>query len=131
MNKITDFLFMKNILFTYFLLLSALCFAQKISIKQFNHYDFEKITPLMSYLSSEIPKKYEENDKTTKYDNLFRINTVGKNYSIALSQIDSVRNVYMKSIFPCVYIRISYCNILVGITKMVFTLQIGTIMYSI
>lgn len=97
MNKITDFLFMKNILFTYFLLLSALCFAQKISIKQFNHYDFEKITPLMSYLSSEIPKKYEENDKTTKYDNLFRINTVGKNYSIALSQIDSVRNVYMKS----------------------------------
>ncbi|WP_228411975.1 CocE/NonD family hydrolase [Chryseobacterium sp. KLBC 52] len=51
----------------------------------------------MSYLSSEIQKKYEEKDKAAKYDNLFRVNMAGKNYDVALSQLDSVRSVYKKS----------------------------------
>jgi predicted acyl esterase len=53
--------------------------------------------PLMSYLTSEIEKKYNEGDKATKYDNLFRVNIVAGNYELALNQIDSVRSVYLKS----------------------------------
>ena len=46
---------------------------------------------------SEIEKKYNEGDKATKYDNLFRVNIVAGNYELALNQIDSVRSVYLKS----------------------------------
>lgn len=66
-------------------------------MKQFTEYNIENITPLMSYLTSEIQKKYNEEDKATKYDNLFRINIVAQNYEVALNQIDSVRSVYMKN----------------------------------
>ena len=51
----------------------------------------------MSYISSEIQKKYKEEDKVTKYDNLFRVNIVAGNYELALNQIDSVRSVYMST----------------------------------
>lgn len=81
----------------FFLLFFNFLFSQKISINQFHQYDFEKVTPLMSYLSSEIQKKYKEEDKATKYDNLFRVNIVAGNYELALNQIDSVRSVYMST----------------------------------
>ncbi|WP_426477205.1 CocE/NonD family hydrolase [Chryseobacterium sp. CBSDS_008] len=88
---------MRYILILPFLLLFNTILSQKISIKQFNEYNIENLQPLISYLSTEIQKKYKEKDKAVKYDNLFRVNLAGQNYVIALNQIDSVRNVYKKS----------------------------------
>ena len=88
---------MKDLLILFYFFLSINFFSQKIYVKQFTEYNIENITPLMSYLTSEIQKKYNEEDKATKYDNLFRINIVAQNYEVALNQIDSVRSVYMKN----------------------------------
>ncbi|PWN60436.1 CocE/NonD family hydrolase [Chryseobacterium viscerum] len=88
---------MKYILTLSFLLSFNSIFSQRIGIKQFNEYSIEKMEPLMSYLNSEIQKKYKEKDKSIKYDNLFRVSMSGQNYDVALSQLDSVRNVYRKS----------------------------------
>lgn len=88
---------MKVLIKIFFLLFYTFLFSQKIPINQFHQYDFEKVAPLMSYLSSEIQKKYKEEDKPTKYDNLFRVNIVAGNYELALNQIDSVRSVYMST----------------------------------
>lgn len=88
---------MKNLLILFYFFLSINFFSQKIYVKQFTEYNIENITPLMSYLTSEIQKKYNEEDKATKYDNLFRVNIVAGNYELALNQIDSVRSVYMKN----------------------------------
>ena len=71
---------MKASIKIFFLLFFNFLFSQKIPVNQFHQYDFEKVTPLMSYISSEIQKKYKEEDKVTKYDNLFRVNIVAGNY---------------------------------------------------
>lgn len=88
---------MKNLTFLLLFLLYNNFFSQKICIKQFTEYKIEHITPLMSYLTLEIQKKYKEEDKAVKYDNLFRVNIVAQNYEVALNQLDSVRSVYMKN----------------------------------
>ncbi len=88
---------MKSLALLFLFLLSNNFFPQKIYIKQFKEYNIENIMPLMSYLTTEIEKKYNEGDKATKYDNLFRVNIVSQNYELALNQIDSVRSVYLKS----------------------------------
>ncbi len=88
---------MKNLLIIFSFFFYNIFFSQKIFIGQFHQNDFEKITPLISYLASEIQKKYTEEDKATKYDNLFRLNIITQNYELALNQIDSVRNVYLNS----------------------------------
>lgn len=88
---------MKKILIILFALIFTGIFCQKIPVKQPSSYKFEDLDPLMNYISYEIQKKYAEKNKAVKYDNLFRLNIINKNYDKALSQIDSVRSVYMKS----------------------------------
>ena len=82
-------------------LLAFLCFflsfSQKIDLTNFKKIDLTNINSFLSYLSSEIPNIYNENDTAIYYDNLFRVSMTGKKYDLALSQIDSVRNVYIKS----------------------------------
>lgn len=97
LGKIADFLFMKYLFILLLFLWSNIAFSQKIFIKQYKDYNIESISTLMSYLSSEINIKYKEEGKAIKYDNLFRVNMLAQNYEIALSQIDSVRSVYMSN----------------------------------
>ncbi|MFC6266925.1 CocE/NonD family hydrolase [Frigoriflavimonas asaccharolytica] len=75
----------------------SLSFSQNISIKQFEKIDFDNIESLVRYLSAEIPQKYVEKDKSTYFDNIFRINTVAGKYDLAMKQLDSLRNIYSKS----------------------------------
>ncbi|SIO34160.1 hypothetical protein SAMN05444409_2884 [Epilithonimonas zeae] len=88
---------MKKCLIFFNILFCCIVFSQKISINQFKKTDSTKINLLLDYLSSEIINSYHEEDSATYYDNLFRINMVRKKYDLALKQIDSVRNIYIKS----------------------------------
>ncbi|MFN3773466.1 MAG: CocE/NonD family hydrolase [Cloacibacterium normanense] len=88
---------MRKTFIIFFALIFTNIFCQKIPVKQINSYKFEDLYPLMNHLSNEIQKKYAEKNKALKYDNLFRLNIINKNYDKALSQIDSVRSFYMKS----------------------------------
>ena len=50
--------------FSFFLIvLYSISFSQKISTKQFENIDFDKMDNLVQYLSSEIPKIYDEKDQ--------------------------------------------------------------------
>ena len=84
-------------LFSFFLILFyGLSFSQKIAIKQFSEkIDFNQIESLVQHLTSEIPQKYDEKDKSTYYDNMYRISMVAGKYDLALKELDSVRNIFM------------------------------------
>lgn len=82
--------------FSFFLIvLYSISFSQKISTKQFENIDFDKMDNLVQYLSSEIPKIYDEKDKSTYYDNIYRISMVAGKYDLALKELDSVRSIFM------------------------------------
>lgn len=84
--------------FTLFLILIySLSFSQKISIKQFDKIDITKAESLAKYLAAEIPKQYEEKNKPTYFDTSFRISVLAGKYDLALKQLDSLRDIYMKS----------------------------------
>ncbi|QOW09845.1 CocE/NonD family hydrolase [Kaistella flava (ex Peng et al. 2021)] len=84
--------------FSFFLILFySLSFSQKISIKQFEKIDFNQIESLVQYLSSQIPQKYDEKDKATYYDNIFRISMAAGKYETAMKQLDSVKSIFMES----------------------------------
>lgn len=70
-------------------------FSQKISLKEVNHKDTVNIENVVKYLSKQLVKNYKEKDSITYY-NLFRFNLINENYNLALSQLDSVRNRYVK-----------------------------------
>lgn len=88
---------MKKILIILFTFFFTNIFCQKISLKQFGSFKFEELDSITYFISKEIQKKYNENNKAVKYDNLFRLNFIEKNYDKALSHLDSVRHFYIRS----------------------------------
>ncbi len=89
---------MKQSFFFFLILFYALSFSQKIAIKQFSEkIDFNHIESLVQHLTSEIPKKYNEKDKSTYYDNMYRVRMVGGKYDLALKELDSVRSIFIDS----------------------------------
>lgn len=69
-------------------------FCQKISIKDIDKSNTDQ---LVKHLAKKLPKHYQEKEKATYYDNIFRINIINKDYDLSLAQLDSVRNIYKDS----------------------------------
>lgn len=88
---------MKTYFTLFLILIYSLSFSQKISIKQFDKIDITKAESLAKYLAAEIPKQYEEKNKPTYFDTSFRISVVAGKYDLALKQLDTLRDIYMKS----------------------------------
>lgn len=88
---------MKTYFTLFLILIYSLSFSQNISIKQFDKIDITKAESLAKYLAAEIPKQYEEKNKPTYFDTSFRISVLAGKYDLALKQLDSLRDIYMKS----------------------------------
>lgn len=88
---------MKNFFTLFLFLFYALLFSQKITIKKFEKIDINQIEDLVQHLASELPKKYEEKDKSIYYDNIYRISMVAGKHNLALQQLDSVRSIFIDS----------------------------------
>lgn len=82
---------MKKLFFIYFFFSFVFVFCQKISLKDIDASDSESV---VKHLAKELKYKYKEKDIPTYYDNLFRISMINGEYDLALSQLDSVRNIY-------------------------------------
>lgn len=88
---------MKKFFFVYFFTCFSLIFGQKISMNGFTKIDSSNIDSFVTYLGKELKTKYKEKEKALYYDNLFRISLVNGDLDSSLTELDSVRSVYMKS----------------------------------
>ncbi|WP_407481053.1 CocE/NonD family hydrolase [Elizabethkingia meningoseptica] len=88
---------MKKI-FTWIIFFSSLIlFSQNIPIKQFKKVDSTNIKSFLNYLFPKVNSSYKIAENNAHYyDNIFRVNFSVGNYKTALSQIDAIRNFYMK-----------------------------------
>lgn len=88
---------MKKFFIIYFIGFFSLTFSQKISLKEFNHAEPLNVESIVKYLAKKLQVNYKQKDNATYHDTLFRLNIINENYDLALSEIDSVRNIYIKT----------------------------------
>ncbi|SHM46245.1 CocE/NonD family hydrolase [Chryseobacterium polytrichastri] len=87
---------MKKFFIIYFIGLFSFTFSQKISLKEVSHAENLNAESIAKYLARKLEANYKEKDKAAYYDTLFRLNIINENYDLALSEIDSLRNIYIK-----------------------------------
>ena len=88
---------MKKIFTWIICFFSLVLFSQNIPIKQFKKVDSTNIKSLLNYLFPKVNSGYKVVENNAHhYDNIFRVNFSVGNYKTALSQLDEIKNFYMK-----------------------------------
>lgn len=85
---------MKKLSALFLLALSLILSAQDISIKDYPKIDSANIQTVLQKISPQLIQKYQNSDKATYLDNLFRLQMMAGKFPDAMNSIRDIRNMF-------------------------------------